>query len=176
MNRGGWCKYFMEIALAVSSRSTCPRKSVGCVITTPDRRIVATGYNGSLAGTPHCIEQGCLMIEVNYQPEASVSVMVDPDQPAKLHAFIRPGNDLVMHCRRAVHAETNALLQCARHGIAVNGAIAYVTTSPCLACMTNLCAAGIKTIVYGDAYRLDLSLPIAQAAGVGLIHAADYNI
>jgi dCMP deaminase len=58
--RSSWDKYFMDIARVVSSRSTCPRKSVGAVIVR-NKTIVSTGYNGSIRGMPHCTEVGCLM-------------------------------------------------------------------------------------------------------------------
>ncbi len=55
-----WDHYFMEIAKTVSTRGTCDRKFVGAVIVR-DRRILSTGYNGSVAGMPHCDEVGHLM-------------------------------------------------------------------------------------------------------------------
>lgn len=61
MVRPSWQDYFMAIAKAVASRSTCKRASCGAVIV-KDNRILATGYNGSLPGEPHCTEADCLMI------------------------------------------------------------------------------------------------------------------
>ncbi|ABZ83482.1 come operon protein 2 [Heliomicrobium modesticaldum Ice1] len=58
--RKDWDSYFIDIAFAVSSRSTCPRRSVGAVIV-KDKRIKGTGYNGSPAGLPHCTDAGCCM-------------------------------------------------------------------------------------------------------------------
>lgn len=55
-----WDHYFMEIAKTVSTRGTCDRKFVGVAIVR-DRRILSTGYNGSVAGMPHCDEVGHLM-------------------------------------------------------------------------------------------------------------------
>lgn len=60
----GWNKYFMRIANEVSSRATCDRKHVGCVIVRA-RNILATGYNGSISGQPHCDEAGHMMVENN---------------------------------------------------------------------------------------------------------------
>lgn len=60
--RVDWNRYFMNIAAEVATRSTCTRKHVGAVIVR-DRRILSTGYNGSLRGLPHCDEAGCLMEE-----------------------------------------------------------------------------------------------------------------
>lgn len=59
--RKDWDKYFMDIAFMVSERSTCPRLHVGAVLVN-DKRIKATGYNGSPKGLPHCDEAGCLMV------------------------------------------------------------------------------------------------------------------
>src|ERR1700678_2474129 len=58
--RVSWDEYFMNIAREVSTRSTCDRKFVGAVIVR-DKSILATGYNGSIRGLPHCDEVGHLM-------------------------------------------------------------------------------------------------------------------
>ncbi|MFH1017952.1 MAG: cytidine/deoxycytidylate deaminase family protein [Pseudomonadota bacterium] len=58
--RVSWDRYFMKIALEVSTRSTCDRKAVGSVIVR-DRMILSTGYNGSIRGLPHCDEAGHMM-------------------------------------------------------------------------------------------------------------------
>ena len=57
--RPDWDHYFMEIAQVVSKRSTCLRRSVGAVIV-KNKQILATGYNGTPKGMPHCGEVGCL--------------------------------------------------------------------------------------------------------------------
>lgn len=59
--RKNWDEYFMEITELVASRSTCDRAFVGCVLVNKDHRIVSTGYNGSVAGNPHCDEIGHTM-------------------------------------------------------------------------------------------------------------------
>ena len=60
MIRPDWDTYFLSLAKAVATRSTCPRASVGAVIV-KDKRVLATGYNGAPLGEPHCTEVGCLM-------------------------------------------------------------------------------------------------------------------
>jgi dCMP deaminase len=60
--RASWDEYFMNIAKEVGTRSTCDRKHVGAVIVR-DKSILATGYNGSIRGLPHCDEEGHLMEE-----------------------------------------------------------------------------------------------------------------
>ena len=59
-DRPSWDEYFMSIAVMVAARSTCPRKSVGAVLV-KDNQILATGYNGSIRGMPHCTDVGCMM-------------------------------------------------------------------------------------------------------------------
>ena len=61
--RKSWDTYFMQITEIVASRSTCDRAFVGCVLVNKDHRIVSTGYNGSVAGNPHCDDVGhtCLL-------------------------------------------------------------------------------------------------------------------
>jgi dCMP deaminase len=63
MSRVAWNDYFMKIANDVATRSTCERKHVGAVIVSQDRAIIATGYNGSIRGMPHCDDVGHLMEE-----------------------------------------------------------------------------------------------------------------
>jgi dCMP deaminase len=60
--RASWDEYFMNIAREVAKRSTCDRKFVGAVVVR-DRSILATGYNGSIKGLPHCDDEGHLMEE-----------------------------------------------------------------------------------------------------------------
>ncbi|WP_437278714.1 dCMP deaminase family protein [Sorangium sp. So ce375] len=59
-HRASWDEYFMRIAEVVASRATCDRKHVGAVIVR-EKSILATGYNGSIRGLPHCDEEGHLI-------------------------------------------------------------------------------------------------------------------
>jgi dCMP deaminase len=59
------------------------------------------------------------------------------------------------HCRRTVHAEMNAVAQAAKRGVAIEGARAYVTHSPCWDCFKVMVNAGVKSVVYDEEYRLD---------------------
>lgn len=120
--RESWDHYFMKLAYNVAERSTCERATVGAVLVR-DHRIIATGYNGSIAGDPHCDEAGHLM---------------------------RDG-----HCIRTLHAEMNAILQCASNGVSTNGATVYVTFFPCLNCTKALIQAGITKVLYANDYHND---------------------
>ncbi len=60
--RPGWDEYFLKLAMLASERATCPRMHCGCVLV-KDRFVLATGYNGSLPGQPHCEDEGCLIVD-----------------------------------------------------------------------------------------------------------------
>ena len=72
------------------------------------------------------------------------------------------------HCVRAIHAEQNAIIQGALHGIDLRGSTCYVTSAPCVHCSKMLIAAGIKRIVFQDAYTEELGQKMVRDAGVEL--------
>lgn len=74
------------------------------------------------------------------------------------------------HCIRTVHAEANALVQAASHGVRLEGAEIYVTASPCFDCFKLIANAGIKTIYYGEFYRDERVLAFAKELGITLNH------
>ena len=74
------------------------------------------------------------------------------------------------HCVRTVHAEANALVQAARHGIRLEGAEIFVTASPCFNCFKLIVNAGIRTIYYGEFYRDERVLQFADELGIRMQH------
>lgn len=120
--------YFGEIADLVSSRSTCLRNQVGAVIV-KESQILSTGYNGAPKGLPHCEEVGCLRDKLGLKS-------------GERHELCR-----------GLHAEQNAIIQAAYHGVSVKGAKIYVTTKPCSICTKMLINAGIVEIIYIEDYN-----------------------
>lgn len=59
------------------------------------------------------------------------------------------------HEQATVHAEQNAITDCAKRGVSCNGADAYITHYPCVNCMKLLCASGIRNIYYIHNYKND---------------------
>lgn len=59
------------------------------------------------------------------------------------------------HCVRTVHAEANAILQCAKFGVPMQNTTLYVTHFPCLQCTKQIIQAGVKRIYYKADYRND---------------------
>lgn len=73
------------------------------------------------------------------------------------------------HCIRTVHAESNAILQCAKFGASTDGATLYVTHFPCLQCTKQIIQAGIHQVLYGEAYQVDdYAVELFGRAGVTL--------
>lgn len=62
IHRPSWDNYFLKLAMLVSERATCPRMHCGCVLVR-DKRILATGYNGSIPGDVHCEDVGCYVVD-----------------------------------------------------------------------------------------------------------------
>lgn len=135
----------MEIAHVVAKRSTCLRRRVGCVLVR-DRRILTTGYNGPPQGLSHCGDLGGC-----YRQKIGV-----------------PSGQRQEICR-ALHAEQNAIIQAAVHGVSLSGeVICYSLTLPCVTCAKMLINANVRRIVYRDAYPDELALAMLAEAGVSL--------
>jgi len=73
------------------------------------------------------------------------------------------------HCARTLHAEQNAIIQAALHGVSTDGATIYVTHQPCLICAKMIINAGIARVVYGGDYPDDLARQFLEEAGVELV-------
>ena len=103
--RPSWDEYFLQLALQAATRSTCLRRQVGAVLVR-DKRLLATGYNGAPRGVSHCLDIGCLREELGI-----------------------PSGERHELCR-AIHAEQNAVIQAAVHGVAIEGADAVLHAPP----------------------------------------------
>jgi dCMP deaminase len=140
--------YFLRMAQLVSTRSTCLRRAVGCVLVNGHHHVLATGYNGVARGQPHCNEPtGFDFVYANgvdaMKPLTGQSTgKKDVFAHACAGATAVSGDDL--HRCEAIHAEQNALLQC-RDPQAI--LTAYVTTTPCIHCAKLLLNTSCPTIV-----------------------------
>ena len=73
------------------------------------------------------------------------------------------------HCVRTVHAEANAIVQAAYHGISINGSTLYTTASPCFNCFKLMVNSGIKRIIFGEFYRDEKIFEFAKEIGIELV-------
>ncbi len=140
----------MKIAELVATRSTCLRRAVGAVIV-KDKRILATGYNGAPTGITHCSETGCLREQLKV-----------------------PSGERHELCR-GIHAEQNAIIQAAFHGVCINGADLYCTNLPCSICTKMIINAGLKRIYYKEGYADALSERMLSEVDITLIHMDDQS-
>jgi len=136
----------MDITSLVAQRSTCTRRRVGAILVR-DKRIISTGYNGVPAGLAHCLDIGCLR-----------------------EKFGIPSGERHELCR-GLHAEQNAIIQAATHGVSVAGSSLYCTNMPCVICAKMLINAGIREIYYREGYADELSEDMLKEAGIPLIRA-----
>jgi dCMP deaminase len=125
--RPSWDEYFMNITKDVAVRSTCLKRHVGAIIV-KEHRILSTGYNGAPKDMEHCSVTGCLRKEMK----------VTSGQRHEL-------------CR-GLHAEQNAIIQAAWHGVKIEGSTLYCTYQPCIICVKMMINAGIKRLVYEGDY------------------------
>ena len=143
-SRPSWETYFMDISTLVAKRATCLRRAVGAVIV-KDKRILATGYNGAPSGVRHCAEVGCLRERLNVQ------------------------SGMRHELCRGIHAEQNAIIQAALHGVSVKGADLFCTNQPCSICAKMIINAGIAKIYYCAAYEDELARDMLAEARIDMI-------
>lgn len=134
---------FMKETYTWAARSTCIRRKVGAVISTPEHAMISQGYNGSPRGTPNCIDLGFCERERNNIPSGQR-----------------------LETCRAVHAEPNAIINAGLQGKSVKGDLLYCTTFPCQICAGIIVNAGISEIVYEADYPNEQAKKTFNEAGI----------
>jgi dCMP deaminase len=144
IDRPDWNHYFMQIATVVATRSTCMRRQVGALLVL-NKRILSTGYNGAPSGLSHCLEVGCLREQLKV-----------------------PSGERHELCR-GLHAEQNAIIQAAVHGVAIKDSVLYCTHYPCALCAKMLVNAGVKSLVLSENYPDALAKELFTEAGIEIV-------
>lgn len=129
--------YFSDMARLVSTRGTCHRRKVGCILVDKNNYVIATGYNGRPRGFTHCHGEH------------------------KCPGALSPSGTNLDACE-AIHAEQNALLQC-KDTQAIKAA--YVTAFPCITCIKLLLNTSCERIVYAEEYPHSRAKEMWQEAG-----------
>ena len=128
LTRPDWDAYFMKIAEFAAQRTNCMKRGVGAVLV-QEKRIVATGYNGTAKGLGNCFDGGCARCNSNTKCGQALDSCL------------------------CLHAEENALLEAGR--ARSTGATLYCTTAPCLSCTRKICQMSIARVVYLQDYSLE---------------------
>ena len=135
-------RYFMNIAIEVSRRSTCTRRQIGAIIVSDVGEIKSTGYNGNPRGLPHCEEMGCIRDKLKISSGTRLETCT------------------------AVHAEQNALIQA---GTNSRGSTLYSTIVPCPICARMILNAQIARVVYIGDYSDLAGLELLNQAGLEVV-------
>ena len=143
MSRPSWDSYFMDITLVVATRSTCLRRQVGALLVR-DKRILSSGYNGAPRGLDHCLDIGCMREKLGI-----------------------PSGQRQELCR-GLHAEQNAIVHAAYHGINIAGSTLYVTHQPCITCAKMIINAGITRVIFAGEYPDEHSVELMVQADIQL--------
>lgn len=143
-SRPSWDQYFMQITEVVAKRSTCVRRQVGAIIV-KDKQIISTGYNGAPRGLDHCLDIGCLRERLGV-----------------------PSGQRHEICR-GLHAEQNAIVQAAYHGVCIRGGTIYSTHQPCFICAKMIINSGLLRVVYLEGYPDELASSIMKEADIELV-------
>lgn len=141
-----WDSRFMEMAKLISSWASCYKanRKIGCVIV-KNKRIMTTGYNGAPAGVETCVERGeCLREKLGIPSGTKHEICY------------------------ATHAEQNAIIQAAKLGVSIDGAVLYCTHQPCVICAKMIVNAGIKRVVYAEGYPDEFAAQMLKEGGVAL--------
>jgi dCMP deaminase len=195
-------EFFMLQAHLTATRATCDRgpelllcpgrHGVGAVLVRGDRAI-ASGFNGSPPGEPHCDEFVCDSCGSRWDEEPTPAKRYvhndgsptcnrllrerDIYRPSEYCSGRMVGGHLIVenHCVRTLHAEENALLQCALDGVSPAGATVFTTASPCYDCAKRFVRVGITRVVHGATYgsRYGLSeeaVGLLKRAGIAVEH------
>lgn len=145
MERIDWDSYFIEIAKVVAKRASCFRRQVGAVIV-KDNSIISTGYNGAPKGVLDCFESNeCMRDKNNIESGKNYEVCM------------------------SLHAENNAITQCASNGVSCKGGTIYITHSPCSMCLKQIINAGIKRIVSIEKYPDELTDRLIKMADIEFV-------
>jgi len=142
--RPSWDEYFINMARLASTRSTCLRRHVGAVIVRA-HMVLSTGYNDTPRGITNCGDGGC----------------------ERCGGGAPSGTEL--DSCLCLHAEQNAIIQAAYHGVGIRGAAIYVTHHPCLTCAKMILNAGLLRVAYVDVYPDPAARTLLETAGIELV-------
>ena len=153
-------KFYIDVAKLCARNSYANKLKVGAIIV-KDNQIISDGFNGTPSGLSNeceivdCATDYCNIIKdtpnPNYTERCAYCKYVKLDTKDEV-----------------LHAESNAIMKCAKYGKSTNGATLYITHSPCIQCAKLIIQAGIKRVVYLDTYRKTDGLDLLKNVNVAV--------
>lgn len=136
MARPTWDDTHFAMLHVIAQRATCPRLHTAACLVDEHNRVIASGYNGSVRGLPHCddVDVGCLIVD--------------------------------HHCKRTIHAELNCIINAARTRSGTVGTKMYCLHTPCMDCAKYIVQAGIVEVHCYTYYDNLALVDFLQQAGV----------
>lgn len=142
-----WDEYYFNIAKQAARRSRCMSRRIGAVLV-KDKSVISTGYNSPPRGIPTCDKRWQLDPEFKSKYENKLIHPIEPNNPKCPRHLLGAASGDMMELCLATHAEENAILNAAWHGIATKGASLFVTCGvPCCKCIAKIINAGIEEVV-----------------------------
>lgn len=149
-------EYFISIAALVSTRATCFRRSVGCVLVNERGHVLSTGYNGRAKGEKHCNQSTGFNFLYGNGIDSSKPLTGQDTGRELIYGNVCEGaraeSSTKLDACEAIHAEQNALLQC-KDVWEID--TCYCTASPCITCVKLLMNTSCKRIVFIEPYAHD---------------------
>lgn len=151
-------KYYIDVAQLCAKNSYAEKLKVGAIIV-KDNQIISDGFNGTPSGLSNecefkeCRTNHCHL--TNYAPNVTDN--------CKNCYYIK-----LTTKPEVLHAESNAILKCAKYGKATYGSTLYITHSPCIECAKLIIQAGIKRVVYLEPYHKTNGLDLLKRVGISV--------
>jgi dCMP deaminase len=148
---------YMKTAETFAELSHARRLHVGAIVVKDDR-IISIGYNGMPAGWDNDCENTVFVLDEEVMGTDMVSLgytQTDKGNWTKLKT--KP---------EVLHAETNAIAKLAKSTESGDGALLFVTHSPCLDCAKLIYQSGINSVFYRNSYRDDAGINFLTKSGV----------
>jgi len=150
-----WDEYFFNVCRQAARHSKCRSRRIGAILV-KDKSIVSTGYNGPPRGVPSCENRWVLDSKFIDKYKSKIVIPIDNDKPSCPRYNLGAKSGEMLQICIAGHAEENAILNAAWHGISTKGATLYMTCAiPCFRCLIKIINAGISEIVVTGASFYD---------------------
>lgn len=161
ITRPSWDEIHMVDAIRAATRSSCLVRAVGASLV-KDNRVIASGYNGAPPGVESCLEiKECFYQRVAFEDHKKGLGDFETLKESRKHLCL------------AVHAEVNALSQCAKYGPSPVGATLYITNMPCPTCARNeILAKGVNKVKVWKSYLSNPLLTLDEKAATERLFAS----